>query len=516
MSCRKGVLSVLAIAIMAIMAFSAAPSEATAVNSMECDDVTFVLFSDGVGMNTAKDYPVTIHIYNSKSTAVTVKITDGGNSAINLSLSPNEFVLEGKEAREIDAAFTTDRYTSMDEYTITLVMSVMDGTNDAMESSMDIPVSVTSDYSSGEKFNRFFGIFDNNLPSPFNTAPAAAIITLIVWIGISIAIGLLSLFVLKSIFRVIDRDSDTLGKNTTIGVSVCVFLAGLINSAYIIGASEAVIDQLKTFTGILYILFVAMIVWDVYKALITGALQKMEKKNLGGGMDTSLIPLFKAIGKMVIILFCIALILSKFGVNFATLITSAGLTGLGLSFGVKPAINELFSGLIVLITRPFKVGDYVTVAGEGRYKVAEIGILRTEFDTGFTMETATMPNSKIASSKIVNISHRTLKYRNTISIKVPFNSNLTLIKKLVKKIASDHPDVVTDGSVPKPNAVFTSCNDGSAIIVTLSFYVRDFDVNATTTCKIREEILRVFRERGITIPLNRMEATIYRGGQSDA
>ena len=384
------------------------------------------------------------------------------------------------------------------------------------EGTMDIPVSVTSDYSSGEKFNRFFGIFANNLPSPFNTAPAAAIITLIVWIGISIAIGLLSLFVLKSIFKVIDKDSDTLGKNTTIGVSVCVFLAGLVNSAYIIGASEAVIDQLKTFTGILYILFVAMIVWDVYKALITGALQKMEKKNLGGGMDTSLIPLFKAIGKMVIILFCIALILSKFGVNFATLITSAGLTGLGLSFGVKPAINELFSGLIVLITRPFKVGDYVTVAGEGRYKVAEIGILRTEFDTGFTMETATMPNSKIASSKIVNISHRTLKYRNTISIKVPFNSNLTLIKKLVKKIASDHPDVVTDGSVPKPNAVFTSCNDGSAIIVTLSFYVRDFDVNATTTCKIREEILRVFRERGITIPLNKMEATIYRGGQSDA
>ena len=212
-----------------------------------------------------------------------------------------------------------------------------------------------------------------------------------------------------------------------------------------------------------------------------------------------------------IILICIVLILSTFEVNFITIVASAGLTGLGLSFGVKPAINELFSGLIVLMTRPFKIGDYVTVGNDDRLQVQEIGILRTWFVTGYTAEAASMPNSKIASSKIVNISHRTLMYRNTISIKVPFNSNLTLVKKLMKNVASNHPNVVMDGSVAKPKAVFSVCEDGSAVVVTLSFYVRDYDDNKTTTCEIREGILEAFRERGISIPLNKVEISIKEG-----
>jgi len=127
-----------------------------------------------------------------------------------------------------------------------------------------------------------------------------------------------------------------------------------------------------------------------------------------------------------------------------------------------------------------------------------------------------MPNSKIASSKIVNISHRTAMFRNTISMKVPFDSNLTLVRKIVKRVASDNPNVVTDGSVPKPNAVFSSCEDRSAIIMTLAFYVRDYEDNATTAAQIRQGILQAFAERDITIPFNKMEITLMKGGNSDA
>ncbi len=515
MSCRRGAFAVIAVAMFAFLAFASVPSDATSYQSMECNEVTFVLFSDSIGMSTAEGYPVSIHLYNAKATAVTVRVTDAKDSVIGLSISPSEYVIEGKGSVQVEGKLVTDRYTSMSNYTVTFVMQVMDGVGETQESRLTVPVAVTSNYSSGEMFNRFFGIFDNTLPEPFNTAMVTALLTLLMWIGISIAVGFISLFILKSIFKIIEKDSETLGRSTTIGVTFCVLLMGITNCAFILGASEMVIDNMMKITGILYIMLVALIIWDIYKALITGALQKLEKKGVGG-MDTSLIPLFKSIGKIVIILVCIALILSEFGVNFMTLVASAGLTGLGLSFGVKPAINELFSGLIVLLTRPFKVGDYVTIGSNSRLQVTEIGILRTSFTTGYTAEKATMPNSKIASSTIVNISHRTLMYRNTISLKVPFDSNLTLIKKLLKRVASDHPNVVTDGSVPKPNAVFSACEDGSAITVTLAFYVRNFDDNATTTAQIREGIIRAFRERDIIIPYNKMEISVYRGGQCDA
>ena len=515
MSFGKGACTAIIVAIVAVLLFAPVSSDAETLRTMEVHNVTFSMTGDTINMNTAESYPISFHIYNGNGHPITVKITDTGGSVIKLSADKAEIPVSKETAVTMDASLSTDRYTSMGDYTITVRMQVMDDTAEPDESTLEIPISVTSNYSSGENYNRFFGIFDNNLPAPYNTATTAGFVTLILWFGISIAAGLLSLVVLKYIFKVTERESNDLGRNTVIGVFVCILLIGVQNCALIIGAPENVVAELSLISGTLYIIFAALVIWDVYKALITSALTKMEKRG-SGGMDTTLIPLFKAIGRIVIVLVCITLILSKFGVNFVTIVASAGLTGLGLSFGIKPAINELFSGIVVLMTRPFKIGDYVTVGSNSRYKVDDIGILRTTFTTGYSNEIATMPNSKIASSRIVNISHNTLKYRNTVSFKVPFDANLTLIKKIAKRVASDHPNIVTDGSVPKPNAVFSRCDDGSAIIVTLAFYVNDYDNNKTTSCQIREGILREFRERDITIPLNKMEITLFKGGQNDA
>ena len=514
MSLRKGVFAAIVLAMLAVLLLAPVSSDAESTRTMTCHDVTLSMSADKIEMNTAKDYTLLLQLYNANAHQVTVKVADDGSSVIKLR-DNGEVLVDTESATTLEAYLSTDRYTSMDDYEITIVMLVMDNASEPYQQTMTVPISVTSNYSSGENFNKYFGIWENNLPYPYNTAAVTTIITFLMWIGISIAAGILTLVVLKWIFRITERESDTLGRNTVVGVTVCVLLMGINNCAYIIGAPEEVTADINLVSGTLYIIFAALVIWDIYKALITSALQRLEKRGVGG-MDTSLIPLFKAIGKIIIILICIALILSKFGVNFVTLVASAGLTGLGLSFGVKPAINELFSGIVVLTTRPFKKGDYVAVGSNERYQVEDIGILRTTFVTGYSNEVATMPNSTIVSSKIVNISHNTLKYRNTISFKVPFDSNLTLIKKIAKRVASEHPNVVTDGSVAKPNAVFTRCDDGSAIIVTLAFYVNDYDNNKTTTCQIREGILREFRERDITIPLNKMEITIFNGGQNNA
>ena len=525
MSYRKGALIVLTLVIFMAAALAPVSSDADAtVNKTECGGVTLIVFADNVEMNTLESYPVSVHLYNENASPVTVKVTDSDDSKIVLSfandpnVSSNQVVLKSNGSDgcsiELNGSFTTDRYTSKGDYEITIIMSVM-GSAETSETTLTLPVKVTSNYSSGEHYNKFMGIFGNDLEPPFDTVATTATVTFLVWMGIALLAGTFAVFISRYIFRIIERDPGTIGKGTGLGVFFTVIIVGIGQALLVAGADEHIIETYSTISKILYIMLIAIIVWELYKALITTALQKMEKKGVGG-MDTSLIPLFKAIGNIVIVLICLVLILSTFEINFVTIIASAGLTGLGLSFGIKPAINELFSGLIVLVTRPFKKGDYVTVGNDDRLQVEEIGILRTWFVTGYTAESASMPNSKIASSKIVNISHKTLMYRNTISVKVPFDSNLTLIKKIVKNVAANHPNVVNDGSVPKPKAVFSACNDGSAVIVTLAFYVRDYDVNKSTTCEIREGILEAFRERDIRIPLNKMEITVYKGGQGNA
>ena len=520
MSCRKGALILLTLVILSAVVIAPSSSDAdAAVNKAESGGVTMIVFADNVQMNTLESYPVSVHLYNSNASPVTVKITDDGNSEIGLSfssdpnVSSNQIVLNSNGTDscsiELNGSFTTDKYTPKGDYDITIVMSVM-GSGGTTQTTLTLPISVTSNYSSGDSYNKFMGIFGNDLASPFDNVTTTVIVTFLIWIGLALVVSTLVVLLLKFLFRIVERDPGTIGKGTALGVFFCLIIIGIGNCLLVAGADELIVEKYSMISKILYILLVALIVWEIYKALVTTALQKMEKKGVKG-MDTSLIPLFKAIGNIFIILICLVLILSTFKINFVTIVASAGLTGLGLSFGIKPAINELFSGLIVLITRPFKKGDYVTVGSDNRLQVQEIGILRTWFVTGYTAEAASMPNSKIASSRIVNISHRTLMYRNTISMKVPFDSNLTLVKKLMKNVASNHPNVVMDGSVPKPKAVFTVCDDRSAVIVTLAFYVRDYDVNKTTTCQIREGILEAFRERDITIPYNKMEITIKEG-----
>ena len=520
MSCRKGALILLTLVVFLTAVLAPASSDADAtVNKAEVSGVTMIVFADDVEMNTLESYPVSIHLYNANASPVTVKITDDGSSKIDLSfasdsnVSSDQVVLNsngtGDCSMELDGSFVTDKYTHKGDYEITLVMSVM-GSGETAETSLTLPVSVVSNYSSGESYNKFMGVIGNDLASPFDTIATTVIVTFLIWIGLALVISTFVVMLLRYLFRIVERDPGTIGKGTALGVFFCFIVIGTGNCLVVAGADEHVVEMYTMVSKILYILLIALIVWEIYKALVTTALQKMEKRGVGG-MDTSLIPLFKAVGNIVIVLICIVLILSTFEVNFVTIVASAGLTGLGLSFGIKPAINELFSGLIVLMTRPFKKGDYVTIGNDDRLQVQDIGILRTWFVTGYTAEAASMPNSKIASSRIVNISHRTLMYRNTISIKVPFNSNLTLVKKLMKNVASNHPNVVTDGSVAKPKAVFEVCEDGSAVIVTLAFYVRDYDDNKTTTCQIREGILEAFRERNIYIPLNKVEITIKEG-----
>ena len=525
MSCRKGALIVLTLVLFTAAVLAPVSSDAdTNVNKKECGGVTMIVFADNVEMNTLESYPVSVHLYNVNASPVTVKITDSSDSKIDISfaddpkVSSNQVVLKSNGSEgcsvELNGAFTTDRYTSKGDYEINIIMAVM-GSGGTTEMTMTLPVKVTSNYSSGEKYNKFLGVFGNDLSPPFDTVATTVTVTLLIWAGIALLAGTLAVIVSKFIFKIIERDPGTIGKGTAIGVLFIVLVAGIGQSLLVAGADEQIIETYTRISGILYIILAALIIWEVYKAFITTALQKMEKRGVRG-MDTSLIPLFKSVGKIIVILISLVLVLSTFHVDFVTIVASAGLTGLGLSFGIKPAINELFSGIIVLVTRPFKKGDYVTVGSDDRLQVEEIGILRTWFVTGYTAESASMPNSKIASSKIVNISHKTLMYRNTISVKVPFNSNLTLVKKIVKNVASNHPNVVTDGSVPKPKAVFSACNDGSAVIVTLAFYVRDYDVNKSTTCEIREGILEAFRERDIKIPLNKMEITVFKGGHGNA
>ena len=71
MSCRKGALVLLTLAVLAVAVLAPSPSDAdTAVNKAECGGVTMIVFADNVKMNTLESCPVSVHLYNSNASPV--------------------------------------------------------------------------------------------------------------------------------------------------------------------------------------------------------------------------------------------------------------------------------------------------------------------------------------------------------------------------------------------------------------------------------------------------------------
>ncbi|MCQ2052766.1 MAG: mechanosensitive ion channel family protein [archaeon] len=504
---KLGILLSVAIALLAV--FSVMHESSNGEDIAEDDLVTdykdiFICSEKKIKMSAADEYILRFCLGNRDTKDVTVTISSE-NPAFNISVDTPCIHLEKGELKEVSVALSADRYTSPGNYPLKINISIV-GTE--LDFTHDIIVDIVSNHSFGKYFNKFFGFIDNGFDKPFDTVIITTVITMIAWIGIGI---FTTYFLLKSVnflLTVINKKSTALGWGAPVSIFLCVILAGINNCIHIAWINEKIADEVFKLSNIAYVFLLAFIIWDVYKVLVTSALLKIEKTD---SVDSSLIPPFKAIGKIVIVLVSLAIVFSLFNVSLITLVASVGLVGLGLSFGIKPVISELFSGLIVLITHPFKIGDYVSVGDIEAMKVTEFGILRTKFKTNYKSELLTIPNSVISRSKLTNLTNGSKKYRTSVSVKVPFTSNFTSVRKIMEDVANNHPNVIKDGSVPKPTTFFTACS-GDTVVMTLIFYIDNYEIDGTICGQIRELLLKKFEDVGVKIPYNKMTATIFEGG----
>lgn len=512
---RRRLVAAFGILVLCALVLSVPASEAVSAKVAECNGVTLTTFDDTIGMATYEKQTFSIHLHNANASAVTVSVTDDGSTPIRIGTDSDQIVVLAGQTKDVEAYLSTEWFTNIGSYNVVLKFSVMDGVNPKAEVTMPLSVSVVSQYTSENAFNKFFGHFENNLPSPFNKPVFTVAITGAGWFGIAVAAAWIGVVVLRTLFFAFGGAKPEIGKNMSHGIFLCVIVLGVCNCIDITVTDVGVIETVHHTAEMISVIFGAMIIWDLYKSFISESLNRSERK--GKEFDTSLIPLFNLLGKIVIVCMSIAIIMSLYGLDIAAIVVGGGIVSLGVSFGAKPAINELFSGLVVLITRPMRVGDTVRVDGGDALIVTKVGILKTMFVTGFTNEVITISNSKISSAKITNLTYTSPKYRGNIKVRVPFDSNFALIKKLLKEAASEHPNVITDGSLPRPKAYYGECKDRGYVTMFLFFYVNDYQNNGATCGQIREIILRKFAENGISVPRKSKEYTIVsERGPADA
>ncbi len=170
-----------------------------------------------------------------------------------------------------------------------------------------------------------------------------------------------------------------------------------------------------------------------------------------------------------------------------------GALGVGIGFGLQAIVNNFVSGLVLLIERPVRVGDWVALpAGEGIIK--RINVRATEIET-FDNCTIIVPNSVLVTGAVSNWTHDNSLGRFVVAVTVPHGSDETLTAKLLLEAARSHPKVLTH---PAPQVQLVRFGNFGLDFEIKAFVADIFD-GAQVASDIRFALLKAFAANEIKI-----------------
>ncbi len=186
--------------------------------------------------------------------------------------------------------------------------------------------------------------------------------------------------------------------------------------------------------------------------------------------------------------------LSAAGIDLSSLALVAGALSLGVGFGLQNIVSNFVSGLILLVERPFKVGDWI-VSGTTEGFVRRISVRATEIET-FQHQSIMMPNSLLINASVGNWTHRNKLGRSEVSVTLGYASEPRRVIEILQEIAAAHPMVLKN---PAPNVGFTAFGD-ERMTFELRIYVADVLAAGGVRNDIRVSIYERFRDEGIGAP----------------
>jgi potassium efflux system protein len=168
--------------------------------------------------------------------------------------------------------------------------------------------------------------------------------------------------------------------------------------------------------------------------------------------------------------------------------------GVGLGFGLQEIVSNFVSGIILLLERPIRVGDIVTVSGMSG-KVDRINIRATTIINADN-QSIIVPNREFITSNLVNWTHKDRIIRVKIELGVAYGTCPDKVVDLLLTIAREDPDVLRN---PVPGATLESFGE-SALQFALTVHVPDPSLAGRVRHRLSAEIHRRFQEAGIQIP----------------
>jgi len=156
-------------------------------------------------------------------------------------------------------------------------------------------------------------------------------------------------------------------------------------------------------------------------------------------------------------------VLNRFGVETTSIVAMLGAAGLAVGLALQGAMSNLAAGVMLMIFRPYKVGDFVDAGGHFG-NVEDITLFTTDMQT-FDNQKIIIPNGKIWGEKIINHSHHPVRGVE-MKFNVAYDDDIEKAKKVIHKVLADHPHIVAE---PAPFVEVETLSERSAELVVRPF-----------------------------------------------
>ena len=248
-------------------------------------------------------------------------------------------------------------------------------------------------------------------------------------------------------------------------------------------------------------LFIAIVIYLVGKMIVKLLVNTVRKVMGRSGMDSILVNFLGSIMSGALMLFVIIAAVKQLGLDTSSMVALVGAAGLAIGFAMQDSLNNFASGVMLIIFRPFKKGDFVE-AGGATGTVEKINIFSTIMKTGDNREII-VPNGSIFGGTITNYSARSTR-RVDMVFGIGYDDDLLLAKATLKEI------VASDDRILAEPACAVAINDlGDSCV---NFKVRPWVNSADywdVLSDITEKVKLVFDEKGISIPYPQMDVHVH-------
>ncbi len=255
---------------------------------------------------------------------------------------------------------------------------------------------------------------------------------------------------------------------------------------------EELIQYSEAIIYIAFVWLVTALIIHLIDTLLKHAMETHAKKT-ESTINEAVFPILNRLVMILILFIAVVISLGHFGVDVSSLLVFLGGGSVAIALAAQETLANMIAGFIIMLDRPFRLGDRIKLPTGEIGDVYEIGLRSTkilDFDDNLIIS----PNSELTKTRVINYSYPRIDIRVLVEVNVAYGTSIERVKEIMLNFAHQNSDLLKQ---PEPNVFFSGMGESSCTLQLIG-RTDDWKKKGRAENALREQIYTAFMKEGIS------------------